>query len=92
MGSSSTPRACRSRPLLLLSQPRARRPYRAKTRQGRTAVPLAIREDFFLGGTFRNLDDLNDQPAIGWISSPIRAFTLPICRIVNEAFAEKSPR
>ena len=42
-------------------QPRACRPYRAKTIAGRAAVPEHIREDFFLGGVFRNLDDLNEQ-------------------------------
>ena len=42
-------------------QPRACRPYRAKTK-GKVERPFRyIREDFFLGGVFRNLDDLNDQ-------------------------------
>ena len=42
-------------------QPRACRPYRAKT-NGKVERPFRyIREDFFLGGTFRNLDDLNGQ-------------------------------
>jgi len=42
-------------------QPRACRSYRAKT-EGKVERPFRyIREDFFLGGAFRNLDDLNDQ-------------------------------
>ena len=42
-------------------QPRACRPYRAKTK-GKVERPFRyIREDFFLGGVFRNLDDLNEQ-------------------------------
>ena len=42
-------------------QPRACRPYRAKTK-GKVERPFRyIREDFFLGGSFRNLDDLNAQ-------------------------------
>ena len=41
-------------------QPRACRPYRAKTK-GKVGRPFRyIREDFFLGGAFRNLDDLNE--------------------------------
>jgi transposase len=42
-------------------QPRACRPYRAKTK-GKVERPFSyIRQDFFLARTFRNLDDLNDQ-------------------------------
>ena len=42
-------------------QPRACRPYRAKTK-GKVERPFRyIREDFFLGGVFRNLEDLNGQ-------------------------------
>ena len=42
-------------------QPRACRPYRAKTK-GKVERPFRyIREDFFLGGSFRHLDDLNGQ-------------------------------
>jgi transposase len=42
-------------------QPRACRAYRAKTK-GKVERPFRyIREDFFLGGVFRNLDDLNEQ-------------------------------
>ncbi|MGC2222911.1 MAG: IS21 family transposase [Methylocella sp.] len=42
-------------------RPRACRPYRPKTK-GKVERPFRyIREDFFLGGSFRNLDDLNAQ-------------------------------
>jgi len=42
-------------------QPRACRPYRPKTK-GKVERPFRyIREDFFLGGSFRNLDDLNAE-------------------------------
>ena len=42
-------------------QPRACKPYRAKTK-GKVERPFRyIREDFFLGTSFRNLDDLNVQ-------------------------------
>src|SRR5580700_11257144 len=72
-------------------QPRACRPYRAKTK-GKVERPFRyIREDFFLGGTFRNLDDLNDQLRhwLDTIANPrVHATTR---RIVNEAFAEEKP-
>jgi transposase len=43
-------------------QPRACRPYRPKTK-GKVERPFRyIREDFFLGASFRNLDDLNVSP------------------------------
>src|SRR3978361_581841 len=42
-------------------QPKACRPYRTKTK-GKVERPYRyIREDFFLGGAFRNLADLNGQ-------------------------------
>ena len=59
--------------------------------QGRTAVPRYIREDFFLGGTFHNLDDLERSapPWLDTIANPrVHATTR---RIVNEAFAEEKP-
>ena len=44
-------------------QPKACRPYRAKTK-GKVERPFRyIREDFFLARSFRNLDDLNAQLA-----------------------------
>jgi transposase len=71
-------------------QPRACRPYRAKTK-GKVERPFRyIREDFFLGGVFRNLDDLNYQLRrwLDTVANPrVHATTR---RIVNEAFAEES--
>lgn len=71
--------------------PRACQPYRAKTK-GKVERPFRyIRQDFFLGRTFRNLDDLNAQFE-AWrtqIANPrIHATTQ---RIVDEAFAEEQP-
>jgi transposase len=69
--------------------PRACRPYRPKTK-GKVERPFRyIREDFFLGGSFRNLDDLNDQLRhwLDTIANPrVHATTH---RVVNEAFAEE---
>lgn len=48
-------------------QPIACKPYRAKTK-GKVDHPFRyIREDFFLAGAFRNLDDLNAQLTI-WLA------------------------
>ena len=73
-------------------QPRACRPYRAKTK-GKVERPFRyIREDFFLGGVFRNLDDLNDQLRhwLDTVANPrVHATTR---RVVNEAFAEEQER
>src|ERR1700756_3213008 len=70
-------------------QPRACRPYRPKTK-GKVERPFRyIREDFFLGGAFRNLDDLNDQLRhwLDTVANPrVHATTN---RVVNEAFAEE---
>ena len=72
-------------------QPKACRPYRAKTK-GKVERPYRyIREDFFLARSFRNLDDLNAQ--LGYwldsVASPrVHATTQ---RVVNEAFAEEKP-
>ena len=70
-------------------QPRACRPYRAKTK-GKVERPFRyIREDFFLGGVFRNLDDLNDQLR-HWLDTVANPRTHATThRIVNEAFAEE---
>ncbi len=72
-------------------QPRACRPYRAKTK-GKVERPFRyIREDFFLGGAFRNLDDLNEQLRhwLDTVANPrVHATTN---RVVNEAFAEERP-
>jgi len=70
-------------------QPRACRAYRAKTK-GKVERPFRyIREDFFLGGAFRNLDDLNEQLRrwLDTVANPrVHATT---SRVVNEAFAEE---
>jgi len=70
-------------------QPRACRPYRAKTK-GKVERPFRyIREDFFLAGQFRNLDDLNQQLRhwLDTVANPrVHATTK---RVVNEAFAEE---
>jgi transposase len=72
-------------------QPRACRAYRAKTK-GKVERPFRyIREDFFLGTSFRNLDDLNIQLRhwLDTIANPrVHATTQ---RVVNEAFAEEKP-
>jgi transposase len=70
-------------------QPKACRPYRAKTK-GKVERPFRyIREDFFLARSFRNLDDLNAQLRhwIDTVANPrVHATTQ---RVVNEAFAEE---
>jgi transposase len=72
-------------------QPRACRPYRAKTK-GKVERPFSyIRRDFFLGRSFRNLDDLNAQ-LTGWLDTVanvrIHGTTQ---RLVAEAFAAEQP-
>ena len=55
--------------------PKACKPYRAKTK-GKVERPFRyIREDFFLGRRFRNLDDLNRNSASGSTRSPMCAST-----------------
>jgi transposase len=70
-------------------QPRACRPYRPKTK-GKVERPFRyIREDFFLGGAFRNLEDLNAQLRrwLDAVANPrVHATTH---RVVNETFAEE---
>ena len=72
-------------------QPKACRPYRAKTK-GKVERPYRyIREDFFLARSFRNLDDLNAQLRhwLDTVANPrVHATTQ---RVVNEAFAEEKP-
>src|SRR5207237_4246256 len=71
--------------------PRACKPYRAKTK-GKVERPFRyIREDFFLGRSFRNLDDLNmqfhqwlDQVANVRVHATTR-------RVVAGHFAEERP-
>lgn len=72
-------------------QPRACRPYRPKTK-GKVERPFRyIREDFFLGGSFRNLNDLNAQFQhwLDTVANPRMHATTQ--RVVNEAFAEEKP-
>ena len=71
--------------------PRACAAYRAKTK-GKVERPFSyVRDDFFLAGEFRNLDDLNRQFA-HWretVSNPRCHGTTR--RIVADAFAEEQP-
>src|SRR3954470_17332161 len=72
-------------------QPKACRPYRPKTK-GKVERPFRyIREDFFLAGRFRNLDDLNVQLRhwLDTVANPrVHATTQ---QVVNVAFAEEKP-
>ena len=72
--------------------PKACRPYRAKTK-GKVERPFRyIREDFFLGRSFRNLEDLNRQFR-QWLDQVanvrVHATTR---RVVAEHFAEERPK
>ena len=72
-------------------QPRACRPYRAKTK-GKVERPFSyIRQDFFVGRSFRNLDDLNVQ-LVDWLDTVanIRVHGTTQ-RVVAEAFAAEQP-
>ena len=72
-------------------QPKACRPYRAKTK-GKVERPFRyIREDFFLARWFRNLDDLNAQLR-HWLDTAAnpRVHATTQC-VVNEAFAAERP-
>jgi len=80
-----------NRSLLALAQhygflPRACRPYRAKTK-GKVERPFSyIRQDFFLGRSFRNLDDLNAQ-LDDWLATVANVRLHGTTqRIVSEAF------
>jgi transposase len=68
-------------------QPKACRPYRAKTK-GKVERPFSyIRQDFFLARTFRNLDDLNAQLR-GWLDTVANVRLHGTTqKIVSEAFA-----
>jgi transposase len=72
-------------------QPKACRPYRAKTK-GKVERPYRyVREDFFLARSFRNLDDLNGQfrEWLDRIANPRTHATTR--RVVAEHFAEEQP-
>jgi transposase len=71
--------------------PKACKAYRAKTK-GKVERPFRyVRQDFFLGRSFRNLDDLNDQ--LGeWLDQVANARTHATTRrVVAEHFAEERP-
>ena len=72
-------------------QPRACRPYRAKTK-GKVERPFSyIRQDFFLARSFRNLDDLNAQ-LDDWLATVANVRLHGTTqRIVSEAFAAEQP-
>src|SRR3954462_12906133 len=72
-------------------QPRACRPYRAKTK-GKVERPFRyIREDFFLARSFRNLDDLNAQLA-DWLDTVANVRVHGTTqRVIAEAFEEERP-
>ncbi|PTQ07300.1 IS21 family transposase [Sphingomonas oleivorans] len=72
-------------------QPRACRPYRAKTK-GKVERPFSyVRQDFFLGRRFRNLDDLNAQ-LVEWLDSVANVRLHGTTqRIVAEAFVAEQP-
>lgn len=71
--------------------PKACRPYRAKTK-GKVERPFRyVREDFFLAGRFRNLDDLNAQ-FTQWLDQIAnRRLHGTTGRVVTEHFAEEQP-
>ena len=81
---------CATSPRHYSFQPKACRPYRAKTK-GKVERPYRyVREDFFLGGSFRNLEDLNLQFEPGWtVANPRTHATTG--RVVAEHFAEELP-
>src|SRR6266478_5995524 len=72
-------------------QPRACRPYRAKTK-GKVERPFSyIRQDFFLGCSFRDLDDLNAQ-LIDWLGTVANVRVHGTTqRVVAEAFVAEQP-
>jgi transposase len=72
--------------------PKACRPYRAKTK-GKVERPFRyIREDFFLAGRFRNLDDLNVQLR-QWLDQVAKVRVHATTqRLVAEHFTEEQPK
>ena len=70
--------------------PKACQPYRAKTK-GKVERPFRyIRQDFFEGRTFQNLEDLNRQ-LDHWLEIANARLHGTTRRIVTEAFAEEKP-
>lgn len=72
-------------------QPRACRPYRAKTK-GKVERPFRyIRQDFFVGCRFRNLEDLNAQ-LIEWLDTVANVRVHGTTQqVIAEAFAAEQP-
>lgn len=71
--------------------PRACKPYRAKTK-GKVERPFRyIRQDFFLGRSFRNLDDLNAQFDVWRREIANARLHATTGRVVDEHFAEERP-
>src|SRR5213075_2357263 len=73
--------------------PKACKAYRAKTK-GKVERPFRyVREDFFLGRSFRNLDDLNTQLRhwLDTVANPRRHATTTTGRVVAEHFAAEKP-
>jgi transposase len=72
--------------------PKACKAYRAKTK-GKVERPFRyIREDFFLGGSFRNLEDMNCQLR-QWLDHVANVRTHATTqRVVAEHFAEERPK
>ena len=71
--------------------PKACKAYRAKTK-GKVERPFRyVREDFFLGGSFRSFDDLNGQFR-QWLDQVANARTHATTRrVVSEHFAKERP-
>jgi hypothetical protein len=72
--------------------PKACRPYRAKTK-GKVERPFRyVREDFFLGSRFRNIDDLNAQFR-QWLDDVANRRTHATTRrVIAEHFAAERPQ
>lgn len=72
-------------------QPRACRPYRAKTK-GKVERPFRyIRQDFFVGRRFRNLEDLNAQ-LIEWLDTVANVRVHGTTQqVIAEAFVAEQP-
>ena len=72
-------------------QPRACRPYRAKTK-GKVERPFRyIRQDFFVGRSFRNLEDLNAQ-LIEWLDTVANVRVHGTTQqVIAQAFAAEQP-
>jgi len=71
--------------------PKACKPYRAKTK-GKVERPYRyVRQDFFLGRTFRDLNDMNRQLA-DWLNTVANVRVHGTTnRVVSEALAEERP-